>query len=684
MRISFAGRLATSSTRAGLPELARWWTRNDAERDELLVQALRAPTAAEAFAGGGLLSLALHVEGVDVLEVCECDPAAVQTLAFNLHGPDRVRACNARTWTPPGGLDLLVGGPPCQPWSIAGDQRGSEDPRDMWPQVTRWARDVRPRPRIMAWENSANMLSASNRPHVARIRDELAREGFESAVWELDAADYGDPQRRARAWIVAWPAGSSWGGALSSPPPATHGDPRRPLPAGVRPWVRAFDRLQSGCCGGYGLVGCVYLGNLDRKCETCADGSEFDPSPNNDPADVSEQGAAYLLSDERRLRRHPVTDFGGAHAWQDAPEGAALASSYLGSAPTKAWRAKSPYGLLLRGPEALPAQPTPEEAQRLLRFASPREAAKLMGVPVWYAFLGTRRQQLAQVGNGVAVGMGRAVVRHCLRALGFTVPLPGSIAARPHEGLWPLDGPDICAWAPEDAPAPGSDRPRWTATPEAHTQQADRGAVDQSWRDFQEHARRVLGTGDPWVDAGRFRDLDPEWEPDYEGGDDPDTEIGVPEGFSGQAELRRFVAAHGSPEIQRHYESLYGWEGGEQEDVNALAEAERKIAQVLPRPITSASSKLGAEALWWAFGGPRSTLQVYEAGPKGEGAWTFLGGLQAPCIVANTYDPAGIVAPELVPDICTPPARWRPGFEGKRPSSGARALLAAAKLRIPR
>jgi hypothetical protein len=247
--------------------------------------------AAEAFAGGGLYDLALAVEGVLVNEVCEIDPAAIASIRANLH--PTAQAADALTWTPrvpTGGLDLLTGGPPCQPWSqarrIVGGG-GPSDEKNMYPRVLEWVADAQPR--IVCLENSAEL--AKNKDFLRYISwwfGQLRQLGYEGVLWRLSAADYGTPQLRERAWALAWPVGAPWGAVLRKPPPKTHG---RPGTAAVEdgrllPWTRAFDRLNSGCCAGWGLVTCVNLNNRFTACLTCTDGANYTPAPNMTPAEL--------------------------------------------------------------------------------------------------------------------------------------------------------------------------------------------------------------------------------------------------------------------------------------------------------------------------------------------------------------------------------------------------------------
>ena len=99
-----------------------------------------APQAVEVFSGGGLFALALDIEGVIAQHHCELDPSAVETLRRSID-KDSV-ACDVTEYHPkavPGGLDILSGGPPCQPWSQGGDRDagggfGTEGGTPGWPR----------------------------------------------------------------------------------------------------------------------------------------------------------------------------------------------------------------------------------------------------------------------------------------------------------------------------------------------------------------------------------------------------------------------------------------------------------------------------------------------------------------------------------------------------------------------
>ena len=414
-------------------------------------------TMTDVFAGGGLLALAGFIEGYSLQELVECDAAAAKTLAAQL--PGTVVCGDATRWTPDvpiGGLDVLTGGPPCQGWSTAGRQLGPSDERNLFPEVIRWAREAQPR--VIVMENSPNTVRAGKWKAYWDVwwRTLAEEAGYEGTAWVLKAADYGTPQTRERAFYVLWPKGAPWGRFLRSGPPPTRVDPRGVGRGSPGVYTRAFDRLNDGCCGGFGLSSCVNIGNLEGACSRCRDGSNYGEAPNDNPRDLlSPEAIAYLnrqLVDGRnRLKVQGFIDYGGAFAgWWPTGKRDALVGPWLAPAMTRSMYKGVPYGVTVE-PGVLPEGRGGALHPKLLevRQLTPREAAKLQDVPSWYVFSGGDAEAYKQVGNGIPVNMGRAVLAHVRDALsradGLPVgPPPGSMAAGGDEGLFPLADRSIC------------------------------------------------------------------------------------------------------------------------------------------------------------------------------------------------------------------------------------------------
>ena len=100
-------------------------------------------------------------------------------------------------------VDVLCGGFPCQPHSLAGSRGAAADERDLWPQFARLIRELEPR--WVVAENVPGLLSSDAGRFFGNILRDLAACGYD-AEWNcISAADAGAPHLRERIWIVAYP-----------------------------------------------------------------------------------------------------------------------------------------------------------------------------------------------------------------------------------------------------------------------------------------------------------------------------------------------------------------------------------------------------------------------------------------------------------------------------------------------
>src|SRR5216683_6934902 len=163
-------------------------------------------TCVEICAGAGGQSLGLEQAGFSHVAAVEIDPHACQTLRLNRPEWDVIQVdVHHFKGVDFRGVDLLAGGVPCPPFSIAGKQLGADDERDLFPQALRLVEECEPTAVML--ENVRGLSTArfaSYREQVlARLRDEL---GYE-ADWEvLNACDFGVPQLRPRFILVAMKA----------------------------------------------------------------------------------------------------------------------------------------------------------------------------------------------------------------------------------------------------------------------------------------------------------------------------------------------------------------------------------------------------------------------------------------------------------------------------------------------
>lgn len=188
------------------------------------------PNAIELFSGCGGLSTGLLDAGVQVR--CGVDNYAptVRTFKFNhefrgaygivadvreMNGNDLLAAAGIAA----GNLQLLVGGPPCQPFSIIGKRKALDDHRgDLVFEFVRLVEETRPEAFI--FENVANLASVAGGIVLEMLLEKMEAAGYTPVHRVLPAADYGVAQLRKRLIVV----GVRGRGSVPFPPPASHGD----------------------------------------------------------------------------------------------------------------------------------------------------------------------------------------------------------------------------------------------------------------------------------------------------------------------------------------------------------------------------------------------------------------------------------------------------------------------------
>lgn len=180
------------------------------------------PICIDLFAGAGGLSLGLEAAGWKSRLAIDHDKFACETYRKNMPQAEvlngDIRKIDWRFLS--GKVDLVAGGPPCQPFSVAGNQRADEDVRDMLPEFVRAVREIQPK--LFLMENVAGLVSPRHVDYLATRLKQLNSLGYELDYKVLDAADYGVAQHRRRVIVL----GSRVGGVKF--PEASHG-------AGLKP-----------------------------------------------------------------------------------------------------------------------------------------------------------------------------------------------------------------------------------------------------------------------------------------------------------------------------------------------------------------------------------------------------------------------------------------------------------------
>jgi len=192
------------------------------------------------FTGAGGLDLGFEAAGFQSVGCLEIDPIARQTIRRNRSEWDLLDSGNVLTADPDciradlgmarGDLDLLVAGPPCQPFSAAarwvnGRVPGQDDERaNCINAIFRFIAAFRPRAVVI--ENVPGLMKWSRQGGRGQIRSRLSwvnketGDQYRTSTWLLDAADFGAPQRRRRAFAIIVRDGKTL-----APPPITHGIP---------------------------------------------------------------------------------------------------------------------------------------------------------------------------------------------------------------------------------------------------------------------------------------------------------------------------------------------------------------------------------------------------------------------------------------------------------------------------
>lgn len=158
----------------------------------------------ELFAGIGGIALAAEWAGIETVAFCEREPFCHKVL--NKHWPDvpifdDVRTLNKKALEERGidvgTIDIISGGFPCQPYSIAGQRKGTEDDRDLWPEMFRIIEELRP-----TWIVGENVANFANM-ELDRTLFDLESIGYTGGAVVLPACSVGAFHTRERTFIIA-------------------------------------------------------------------------------------------------------------------------------------------------------------------------------------------------------------------------------------------------------------------------------------------------------------------------------------------------------------------------------------------------------------------------------------------------------------------------------------------------
>ena len=346
-------------------------------------------TAIDLFSGAGGLSEGFRQAGFHVLAGNDIDPFAAETFAAThsearfLHGP--IEDISARNLLDAAGLakgelDCLIGGPPCQGFSVYNHQRGMHDKRSgLFSEYLRIVEGLKPNWVVM--ENVTGITSVGKGQAVKSILSGFANLGYTVETRVLRAEEYGVPQERRRMIFL----GNRLGVPVRWPEP-THG-------SGLKPLVSVWDAIGD-------------LPSLDNGEDPRG------PLPYRTPPQTEYQ--ARLRGNATQVPNHAAPCLAPINQkrMKHIPEGGSWRDIPIELLPPGMRRARrcdhtKRYGRLRKEGLASTiltkcdlhwgAYIHPDQD----RVLTVREAARLQSFPDWFHFAGPRTEQYVQVGNAV-------------------------------------------------------------------------------------------------------------------------------------------------------------------------------------------------------------------------------------------------------------------------------------------
>ena len=378
-------------------------------------------TAVDLFSGAGGASLGLTDAGLELLLGVDLHEHYGATHEANLPGrflrgdlrgvdSEKLMALAGVT---PGELDVMFAGPPCQGFSMIGQRVVWDERNNLFAEVLRLARDVKPRAVVI--ENVPGLLTLAGGAYLRAILAGLTDAGYVPAVAELLAAQYGAPQMRWRVVVVAWRADLDIDPGYGFPAPS-HGRTSigALLPnvtisqADLAGFVTAREALADLPAIAAGEQTDVYVGPPTTECQREMRAGLTTELTNHYAARLSPQNL------ERIRRLAPGQD------WRDLPHELlppgmqrALRKDHTRRYRRMTWEGV-PRSVITRFRDPKSGEYTHPDQDRTLSI---REAARLQGFPDRFQFLGDRTSQYEQVGNAVPVPLARAVAAEVARCL---------------------------------------------------------------------------------------------------------------------------------------------------------------------------------------------------------------------------------------------------------------------------
>jgi DNA (cytosine-5)-methyltransferase 1 len=376
-QIAFANKLGVSKS-----TIMRW-EKNKSHPSPLAIEAINQflkiqdlkqesaivkPRVFSFFSGGGGLDIGFEQAGFDIALASDIEPAAAETHLINW--PDRPFICKDITLLTSkelldaaGGFhpDVIIGGPPCQGFSTIGAKQSSDPRNGLFEAYANLVEELQPKAIVI--ENVKSITTMYGGRYAKHIVKRFSEIGYNMSCEILDAAEYGVPQHRKRAFFVGFRDPN----IIFNFPTPSHGDKLIP----------------------YKTVGSSIMDLVDKGAEI--------------------KNHIALNHSETVLARYKYIPEGGRLPDPEKlpPE---IRRKNFGNTYKRLHREK-PSLTMVPGNNAFPLHPT------LDRSLTPREAARLQSFPDSIHFSGDRRRQCILVGNAVPPILGRKIGDEILSTL---------------------------------------------------------------------------------------------------------------------------------------------------------------------------------------------------------------------------------------------------------------------------
>jgi DNA (cytosine-5)-methyltransferase 1 len=382
--------------------------------------ALAPLTAVDLFSGAGGITLGLANASFNVIFCADFDKACAATHQRNfpdipfkamdigkLDGADIRKATGLRK----GQLDLLIGGPPCQGYSIIGP-RDDDDPRNfLFKQFLCIAKDLQPK--CVVIENVSGLATLGKGAMLGQIGEAFTEIGYDVDCAELVAAQYGVPQLRWRMFFIGWRRDLNRRGGFPTP---SHGRtsigdlvPNRTLkPHETAGFLTVFDAIGDLPPIGSGERGHAYMTAPTTPFQR-AMRAETDTTLHNHYAPkLSKKNLDRIEhlkpGDDWRSLPHHLLPAGMQRALRKDHTRRFRRMQWDGVARSIITRFRDPKS----GEYIHPDQ---------TRTISIREAARIQSFPDWFVFEGSNTEQYDQVGNAVPPLLAKSLGRELARML---------------------------------------------------------------------------------------------------------------------------------------------------------------------------------------------------------------------------------------------------------------------------